>query len=270
MSADPEIRISGDGITIIQGRTTVFEAKVEEFLEALDLARGRRTSGQILPTCVRLCEERRDTVGVVIEVPRHARTVRWLADDSKEPFGRKARYRDCYLSFPYVVLLVVFRRGALTGLQQLYYRNEPLDAGEDLLLPNLFNVAQGYGQRCWVCLQHLDPLGPAPLSELVPRVVEHVFAAAFNRSSEVHEGNSYWGSRKPADPKVASLEAWARATRENPLFATEVPWEPADTTATQELGRMLDRAVARRPLRNAAELATLLAASARRRGPRRG
>ena len=30
------------------------------------------------------------------------------------------------------------------------------------------------------------------------------------------------------DPRLASLEAWETASRENPLFVLEVDWEPAD------------------------------------------
>jgi hypothetical protein len=267
LSVEPEIHIHGDRARFSQGRAPLGVVPLEALVKAIQGAGERGPSCGVLPKGVRIWRERGDVVGVAVEIPPHARSVRWLAEDSKAPFGPGARYREVYLGFPYLVLLLVLRQGQLTGLQQLYYRRAPLDRGDELLLPNLYNVAAGHGQRCWLCLQHVGDVGPLRWPERIARVVDHLFSAAFNQSSERNEGNSYWGSRPAVDPRVASLEAWQSAARANPLFALEVPWEPAGTTATAELAAMLDRVLARKGPPSAAELWTLVAGG--RRGQKR-
>jgi hypothetical protein len=256
---DPHLRVEGERVQLFQGKDPLGTTSVEEAVEALAANRDVTPSCGVLPRGVRLVRERGDATALVVEVPPQLRTVRWLDDDSPQPFGPKARYRERFLAFPYLVLLVVFRRGALTGAQQLYYRNEPLDAGEELLLPNLYNVAEGYGLRCWLCLAALSGLSPLAWPAKVDRIIEHVFWASFNQSSEVNEGNSYWGRMQGIDPRVASLDAWEEASRADRRFPLSVAWQPAGTTASAELERMLDAVVQARPLRSAADLAALLA-----------
>ena len=68
-----------------------------------------------------------------------------------------------------------------------------------------------------------------------------MFSAAFNRSAEEHEGNSYWSSHGAVDPRVATLEDWEKASRDDPRFALEVNWRPSGLRVAAELERMLDR-----------------------------
>lgn len=254
----PEVRISGERVTVHLGRRRIGETSVGTALELLAGLEGRGPGMHVLPRGVRIWHERGDALGVAVEVAPQCRTLRWLAEDSKKPFGPGARYLEYFLALPWVVLLLVLRGGTLTGYQQLYYRTAPLDPAGDLLLPNLPNVAEGYGQRCWVCLQSLQRAGPLAFETLIGKVVEHVYTAAFNRSSEVHEGNSWFGRMRDLDPRVATPEAWQAATRENRAFPLQVPWRPAGTTAAAELGAMLDRVVAPTRPRTSGDLATLL------------
>ena len=265
---EPEIQIVGDRVTLRQGSQPLVAATLPDVLRELARSSERTPSCGILPRDVRLWCERGDATAVVVEVPPHARTVRWLVDGSRAAYGRGARYAQYFLAFPYVELLLVFRRGGLTGLQQLYYRRAPLGADGELLLPNLYNVAQGYGQRCWVCLANLRDLSGESWPDKVYAVTDHVFAAAFNRSSDVHEGNSYWTAMRDVDPRVASLDAWQEATRQNPRFAIEVPWKAAGTTVTAELSAMLDRVVAPLAVSTATDLAGVVtrAGACRREG----
>jgi hypothetical protein len=273
VTGDPEIQIVDKQVAIRHGGKTMVEIPLEAFVREIAVASDRRPELGILPRRVRYCCERRDAMAVVIEVEPQARTVSWLTDDSKAPFGRSANYQRYFLSFPYIILLVVFRAGAITGYQQLYYRNAPLGGDQDahrgedqeLLLPNLYNVADGHGQRCWLCLQFLPDVSRLPWPEKIDTIVDHVFCASFNQSSERHEGNSYWSSTRGIDPRVQTLEAWEKATRENHRFALEVPWKPAGETATGVLMGMLDRvAEPFRPSR-ATDLAGLLSLASRRR-----
>lgn len=265
MKVEPEIQIADGQVAVRHAGKTMAEVSLDAFVREIAVASDRRPGLGILPPRVRFCCERRDATAVVIEVEPQARTVNWLTDKSRVPFGRGAQYQRYFLSFPYIELLIVFRAGALTGYQQLYYRNAPLGEDQSLLLPNLYNVAEGHGQRCWLCLQHLREASGLPWPKKIDAIVDHVFCASFNQSSERHEGNSYWTSTKGVDPRVQSLEAWEKATRENRRFALEVPWKPAGETATEVLMGMLDQVASPFLPRNAADLAGLLSLAGRKR-----
>jgi hypothetical protein len=235
----PELRISGDTVQVRSGRSKLAEVPVADFVRAVARAAGPGPY-VVVPRGVRLTRDCGDVLAVAVEVPPGARRVRWIRDDSPEPFGRGATYREVQLAFPFVIVLLVLHRGHLTGHQQLYYRTEPLASADDpLLLPNMYNVAQGYGQRCWVCLQHVRQERDWTADQIISAAVDHIFSAAFNRSSDVHEGNSYWEMMRDVDPRVASVDAWEESTRASRGFPLEVAWRPADTSVRAELDAMV-------------------------------
>jgi hypothetical protein len=168
---------------------------------------------------------RRPATGVVIEMPPGPRQVRWISDDSDDPFGPDCEYREYRLSFPWVVLVIVFVNGQLSNLQQAFYRTKAIESLDDeLQYTNLLNVAQGYDQDSWVCLVNLRRcLGEMDWDERIRTVTEHFWRAAFNRSSEEHEGNSFWGNLRGLDARVESPEAWEAATRDDPYFTLRCP-----------------------------------------------
>lgn len=268
MAGGIEIRIVDELVRVLQGDEVVLELPVEQFAAALHQSGERGASVDLIPRGVRVWRERDRVLGVVVEVAPHTRTVRWLAEDSKVPFGRGARYASVRIALPFVVLLLVLdREGTPTNYHQLYYRTAPLDAGRELYLPNLYNVANHYNQKCWVCLASLPGRALSlPLPARIDAIVDHVFTAAFNRSSEEHEGNSYWSSAKAVDPRLETMESWAAATRQNPLFPLEVCWTPAETTVDAELERMMNAVSCTRALESATDLAGLVT---RARGRRR-
>lgn len=238
MSA-PELRISGSTVQVRSGRSKLAEVPVADFVRAVA---GASAPGPdvLVPRGVRIARRWGEVLAVAVELPPGSRRVRWIRDDSAQPFGRGASYRDVQLAFPFVIVLLVLHRGRLTGYQQLYYRTAPLASGDDpLMLPNMYNVARGYGQRCWLCLQHLRQRPDWTADQTISAAVDHVFSAAFNRSSDVHEGNSYWEMMRDVDPRVASVEAWEEATRKSRGFALEVGWRPAGTSVRAELDAMI-------------------------------
>jgi hypothetical protein len=155
VTVEPEIQIANGGVEVRRDGKAMAAVSLEAFVREIAIASDRQPGLGILPRRVRFCCERRDATAVVIEIEPQARTVSWLRGDSRAPFGAGARYRRYFLSFPYIELLMVFRAGAITGYQQLYYRNAPLGEARrglasgdpELLLPNLYNVAKGHGQR---------------------------------------------------------------------------------------------------------------------------
>jgi hypothetical protein len=260
-----EIRIAGESARIQQGRKVVLGMSAQDLCEALAGASEPR-GGELLPNRARFFRQRGDATAVAIELPPQTRTVRWLKRDSPEPFGPGAQYETLSLAFPYVVLLLVFKDGGLVGLNQLFYRTESLDVDQELLLSNLPNVANIKGMRSWVCLMHLGPVDELPWDRKIGAIVTHLFGGGFNRSADVHEGNSLWASMRGLDPRIETPEAWQEATRVSPQFPVEVAWKPAGVTMQEELMRMLDCAAPRRRLQSVEDLVGLfMIVDARRR-----
>jgi hypothetical protein len=238
---DLRIDIAGDEVVCRQDGTKAFSAPLKDFLRAL----GERTDApplsEAIPEGVRFIRRRGEVVVVVLEEKPQLRTVRWLADESSVPFGKGATYRTARLAFPFIVAAIAFRDGRLTGYQQCFYRTEPLAGLSDpLLLPNLYNVADGYGQKCWLCLASLQTdLGPLSWGDRVREIRRHLWGAGFNRSSEVHEGMSYWTTLRKVDRRFDTLDAWERASLEDPFFPLGVGWKPAGRTVGDVLEEMI-------------------------------
>jgi hypothetical protein len=152
-------------------------------------------------------------------------------------------YRKASLAFPFVIVAIAFRYGGLTGAQQCFYRTEPLASLSDpLLLPNLYNVADAYGMRCWLCLANLKTdLTSLTWNDKMKTIHKHLWGGAWNQSSERHEGNSYWGTMREIDPRVKSLDAWEQASREDPLFPLRVQWQPLGKSIGEVIEEMLAR-----------------------------
>jgi hypothetical protein len=138
-----------------------------------------------------------------------------------------------------VVLIIVLRNGQLTGYQECFYRISALQYLSDpLFFPNLYNVAQLREQPCWLCLANLGPL-PQSWEEKIRIIRNHLWGGGFNKSSEVHEGMSYWHVMRHIDRRVKSLEAWEAASRIDPLFPLRVKWQPVGLNAGQVMQELL-------------------------------
>jgi hypothetical protein len=117
----------------------------------------------------------------------------------------------------------------------------------------MLNVSpDSYAQRAWLCLATLEDVSRLGWQQKIDAVVGHVFCAGFNFSSDLSEGASYWSRMQDVDPRVTGVEAWERASRENPRFAVDVAWKPAGTTVSAELEHMLEL-IAREPQLQTAE-----------------
>ncbi len=255
----PRIDIKNDTISLHGAAgEQIASVSLAAFVDTLARQVEQRSFPGLLVDGIRLVRQRGQAISVCLELPPQVRTVRWLARLSPAAYGPKARYQQVRLAFPYIVLIVAFWNGTLTGQQQLFYRRTPLTSEDDpLCLPNLYNVAEGYGQQCWLCLQNLGNLAGVPWSAKLQRIIEHLFTA-FNRSSEVHEGNSYWGKMRHLDRRIRSVAAWQRHSQKDPLFVLSVPWEPAQVTVRQVMDAQLARITRTRPITTDVDLVTLL------------
>ncbi len=253
------IEVVGEKVVYKQDGREVMAVPVADFLKQVVEQGDQRPLPEAIPEGVRFIHRRGDAAVVVIEEKPQLRTVRWLADSSSAPYGQKAVYRMTRLAFPFVVIMVALRNGGLTGQQQCFYRTAPLQRLSDpLLYPNLYNVANGYGQVCWLCLANLKKdLTPLSWEEKVREIRNHVWGAGFNQSSEMHEGMSYWQTMRRVDQRVGSLSAWEEASKRDPFFTLQVKWQPVGKNVGDVAEQMLSAIVPARKLTSAQELAQL-------------
>ena len=268
---DLRIEIAGNKVVCKQDGASAVSAPLADFLGNLWDASDERPAAEPIPETVKFAWRRGESVVLALEQKPVCHTVRWLADDSPAPFGHGASYREVRLAFPFVVLLVAFHGGNLTGQQQCFYRRAPLTSiTDELLLPNLLNVARAYDQTCWLCLANLNQnMAKLSWDERVRKIWSHLFQAGFNASSEHHEGNSYWQTMRTVDRRVASVAEWEQESARNPFFPLAVEWRPSGRTVSDVLEEMMHRL---RPVRapgSAAELLPFFNAPVKSK-PRRG
>jgi hypothetical protein len=258
------VEVSEDRAVWRRSARVLGSASVSELVERLRGTGEGPDAWRLHPRHVRLMVSRRAgaVTGVVLEMPPGPRRVQWIADDSAAPFGPAARYQERTLSFPWIVLLLVFVRGELSPYTQAFYRSAPIASLDDeLYYTNLLNVARGYGQESWVCLVNLARrLGRLGWEERLQTVTAHFWQAAFNRSSEVHERNSHFGATRGLDRRLDSAAAWETATRADPYFALTVAWRKAEQPLGCTLAGMLDAVAPRPAIERVEQLVTLLQA----------
>ena len=264
---DARIEVVGDQITYRQNGKVVRSVDLGEFVRLLTERSDRMALPGAIPEGVRFIQQRDDSTALVIEEKPQVRTLKWIDEKSKVPFGPGARYREVRLAFPFVVLIVVLRGGALTGFQQCFYRRSALrQLDDELLFPNLYNVAKAYKQTCWLCLANMrKDLAPLSWENKVREIRSELWAASFNRSSEMHEGMSYWQAKTQvaADPRVASLAAWEEASREEPTFPLSVERRATGQAVGQTMEGMLSMVSPASSPSSVAELVQLLNLSGR-------
>ncbi len=235
------IEITGERVCCRQDGKEAFSASLADFLARVVTHSDSIALPDAIPEGVRFIRRRGEVVVLVIEEKPQMRTVRWLADNSPVPYGQGAVYRTARLAFPFLVLVVTLYGGALTGYQQCFYRTAPVQRLDDpLFFPNLYNVAKGYRQLCWLCLVNMKKnLSALSWEEKVREIRTHLWGAGFNQSSEVHEGMSYWQAMRHVDPRLRSLAVWEEESKKAPFFPLTVKWQPVGKTVGEVVDEML-------------------------------
>ena len=229
------------------------------------------TGGVILPDGVKGVISRGPMVIWVHQLPPRVHSLRWIADGSKAPYGPGAKYETVRMALPYVVMLAVFgpsRRAAvqLTHRNECFFRCDPLTSWDDeLSYPGLLNCSKftppNGNPLSWICTQHLNVGRFARIADINQRMrasfralLACLFETAFNRSSEVHEGASWYSEtlRQGIDERISTMRKWQKATRDNPLFATKVPWLPTGMTVRKVAERIFANHRVQGPAVNAA------------------
>ncbi len=254
------IELDGDRAEYRRGSEQLARTSVHELFARAAGVGESPARWRLTPRWVRLMTDRANgrTTAVVIEMPPGPRQVRWISEHARDQVDGKLEKRR--LSFPWVVLVVVFSEGELTNTQQAFFRTEPLATLDDrLCYTNLLNVARGYDQDSWFCLFNLQrSLSRLRWDERVRAVTDHFWQAAYTKSADEAEGNSFWTTTRGLDPRLESPVTWERATEEDAYFALQVPWLPAPKTLRQTLGHMLDLVAPWQPIERSEQLATLM------------
>jgi hypothetical protein len=254
----PTVTIEGDEVQAALPEGVTASMKLESLLERIH-AGVPDSRGAILPDGVKCVLPMGNGCIVVHQTPPRVYNFRWITADSRAEYGPGTSYRQVKLALPYLIVLAVFER-ARGGLPQLssrnecFFVNEPLDVKgleTGLCYPALLNCSRfPDGPRhplSWICTQHLPPSEFARAKNLeqslrmgLQALLHHLLETGFNRSSEHHELNSWFAESvaRRIDPRIASVEAWERATAEDPLFVLEVPWIPTGHSLAQVTERI--------------------------------
>jgi len=170
------------------------------------------------------------TTVVQIELPPQLRTVYWILEGSEKDYGSGVKDKARNLAFPYIEIFVKFQNNALSGDQCLYYRTEPVESMDDVLLQsNLLNVSdfdpgEIHGQKAWFCSQYFSVPASASWKEKIAGIHGLLWQWTFSKSSEHHEGNSYWKYNHGIDPRISTIDAWEKASKKDPFFMLKVDW----------------------------------------------
>lgn len=241
----------GDRLIIENGQAvltteegTEVKMSEEEFVEMMRSEYEPPIHGDAIPDGVKFIEWRPPFMCVVHQLPAHVRSLRWIEDDSPEPFGPGAKFKKRRLSLPYAVTFAMYFRRArdlsLVGYNELYFRNEPLKTRQDQLgFPSLLNLSRidiKGRSRSWICTQYLKSPPRASWSAQLASLIDHTWNGSFNLSSEHHEGASWYGESKGVHKSLHPIAAWEQASKENDAFALGVAWKPAK----HNVGQLID------------------------------
>lgn len=215
------------------------------------------TGGIILPDGIKGAISRGSMTVWVHQIPPRIHSLTWIAKGSESAYGPGTKYRTVRIALPYVVVLGVFGPGRNGGMQlthrnECFFRCDPLKTWDDeLLYPGLLNCSKFTPQDghplSWICTQHLNVGKFAKIEDPNDRMrasfhalLGCLFDTAFNRSSEVHEGASWYSEtvRNHVDERVSTVEKWIKATDKAPLFALKVPWLPTGKTVREVADRV--------------------------------
>jgi hypothetical protein len=205
-------------------------------------------AGYAAPDGVKFDEWRDPYYLLVHQLPPFCRSLRWIADDSPADYGPGTKYSKVRLSMPYAITFALyFHRGgrlSLTGYNELYFRNEPLRTKSDsLCFPALLNVSAIKTKtrtRAWICTQHLKNKPDMDWTAQLGNLITHTWDGGFNRSSERHEGASFYGESKGIHKDLHPVERWQEASKKNDAFALSVPWKSCPMKVGELMDAMLD------------------------------
>lgn len=247
---DP-ITIEGNTVTAVSPEGQKASITVEELLATMNNRR-MDSRGVVVPDGVKLLDSKGHTTIWVHETPPRIYSFKWIADDSPARFGPETRYRTVRIALPYLIVLAAFEGDMLSGHNECFFRNRPLEKEDDeLLYPALLNCSKFTPQEgkplSWICTAKIDPMSMARCRDPKQRMragfkalMHCLLETGYNYSSEDHEGSSWFTESTRVDSRVSTVENWVKATEEDPLFVLEVDWLKTGLSLRQMLDRMYE------------------------------
>jgi hypothetical protein len=250
------VTIAGREVTARTAEGLEAKAPLSAFLNLLS-PKGMDTGDLILPDGVKSAISRPPCVILVHQTSPQPVGIKWIAPDSPADYGPQTSYRLVRIGVPYVVVLAVFAfegngNLVLTDRNECFFRVKPLRSLDDpLMYPGLLNCSKFTPQNgrplSWICTQHLDRSVLAAMDDPAHRIRKSLHAllrclweTGFNRSSERHEGTSWYEVSRKVDERIATVENWQAATEANGLVGLDIPWLPTHLTLRQVAARIFD------------------------------
>lgn len=252
-------------VTIEGATATATSPEGETKRMRLESLVGRMTPGMdtgvlALPTGTKAVLSRGHTTIMVWERPPGVQKLSWIAPNSPQPYGPGTKYRNVHIALPYLVIFAPFRKyddGHYYLLKQdeCFFATKPITKlSDELCFPGLLNCSKfgdstNEGQPLsWICTQYLKSTPQMSSTDPGERMCAGLEAVryclletSFNLSSEHHEGNSWYNATKTVDKRIATVEAWEAATKEDPLFVLDVPWKKTNRSVKAIADRMFKR-----------------------------
>lgn len=253
------VEIAGDVVRLYRHpadgpRVLERQVSLRDFLVELSSLSGRRALERIplLPAGARWVVLRGSSVLVAVEQPPQVRRVLWSPKSLTEP-GPSLPHA---LALPYVIYLLLFYRGSFEEMR-VYYRTAPITSEDDgLALPNLWNVSASESPlaKCRACLRGRPLFDDLSLAGQAQGAIEFFWSAGFNLDIE----DNCFQRAATRDARIASLETWAGATEEDPLFPLVVNWEESGLSLRKAAEHLLDWRGAARPLEEVSDIVDMM------------
>lgn len=208
-----EVRIIGEAVSLVE-TNVVRTVKLTDWMEAL-AARNPISSG-IMPKGTRFFVRKAEHTVIVVEQEPAVRRIEWNLSGEAENFWQ--------LAFPYVEFVFTSSAQGVIVDGEVFYRNSPIQSMDDTLCwPNLGNI---YTNVCKICTEGMQMDGDLtiPMVTRLEDFISAFWASKFN-ADLLWAFNFY----RRVDKRLDGLDAWQRATRENPLFPLEISWHAFKT-----------------------------------------
>ncbi len=246
---DRIIEIKDDCVTVFKIQTIDGAEKwtkeislsIEHFIEILEEHK-KIVQMPLLPRGTKLYVKNRDKEIIVVEQPPQVRTLLWSSQN------RSGTLRDSgdsaqrvTVALPYVIFVFGVLKNELVArydeLPRCFYRTAPLQSLDDTLYhTNLQNV---YYPTHWLCAPRIATHQNDNLTIKITKWIDSVWNSVFTddmrggpdiENSAIADDDYHLACDRVNDTRIASLDEWIEATREDPLFILDVPWEQSRYT----------------------------------------
>ena len=122
-----KIEITSTGVKYTPNAGVPITVPTKDFFQAIE---GNATSSMIYPSGVKFITQKKNAIFVVHETTPRIWNFKWLKENSPEPYGAGAKYRNVKLALPYVYLITEMVQTAsgvsISQRNACYFCNEPI------------------------------------------------------------------------------------------------------------------------------------------------